>query len=108
MRPRNKARETRYQSPAYLRLLGRIGANVRRLREAKGWTQEEAAFQCDDLAAPLLRRIELGSTNVTAITLSRIAEGFGVDASELLAPVEALPAKRKAGRPKKPPIVEND
>lgn len=108
MRPRNKARETRYKSPAYLRLLERIGANVRRLRDAKGWTQEEAAFQCDDLAAPLLRRIELGSTNVTAITLSRIAEGFAVDVSELLAPVATPPPKRKAGRPKKTPKIESD
>lgn len=42
MRPRNEARTARYQSAAYRALLVRIGANVRRLREAKGWTQEEA------------------------------------------------------------------
>jgi len=107
MRPRNKAREARYESAAYLGLLGRIGANVRRLREAKGWTQEEAAFQCDDLAAPLLRRIELGATNITALTLSRIAEGFGVDASEFLLPAKPTP-KRKAGRPKKAASAEGD
>lgn len=102
MRPRKEARKERYQSAAYLRLLGRIAANVRRLRDAREWTQEEAAFQCDDLAAPLLRRIELAATNVTALTLSRLAEGFGVDVAELVAPVTTSPARRKPGRPSKP------
>ena len=73
---------------------------LRDLREAKGWTQEEAAFRCDDMASPLLRRIELAATNVTAVTLARIAEGFEVDASELLAPVSIPTQKRGRGRPK--------
>ncbi len=101
MRRRNTAREELYERPAYHGLLERIGANVRRLREAKGWSQEEAAFQCGDMASPLLRRIELAATNVTALTLARIAEGLGVDASELLAPIATPLAKRGRGRPKK-------
>ncbi len=80
--------------------MARIGANVRRLREAKGWTQEECADQCKEMSAPLLRRIELASTNVTALTLSRLAEGLGVDASELLA--KGTPhTKRRPGRPRR-------
>ena len=102
MRQRRETREKLYQGAAYLRTLARIAANVRRLREAKGWTQEEAAFQCDDMASPLLRRVELAATNVTALTLSRLAQGFGVDVAELLAPVEE-PPPRKAGRPRKVP-----
>ena len=102
MRARRESREKLYQGAAYLRTLARIAANVRRLREARGWTQEEAAFQCDDLASPLLRRIELAASNVTALTLTRLAEGFGVDIAELLAPVE-VPPPRKVGRPRKVP-----
>ena len=102
MRRRSKTREELYQGAAYLRTLARVAANVRRLREARGWTQEEAAFQCDDMASPLLRRVELAATNVTALTLTRLATGFGVDVAELLAPVDA-PAPRKVGRPKKVP-----
>ncbi len=101
MRPRNEARTAHYQSAAYRELIARIGANVRRLREAKRWTQEEAAFRCDDMAAPLLRRIELGATNVTAVTIARIAEGFGVDAAELLSPIAEPLARRPRGRPKR-------
>lgn len=99
MRRSNPARESLYESPAYAVLLGRIGTNLRRLREAKGWTQEECAFRCGDMAAPLLRRIELAATNVTALTLARLAEGLGVDPSELLVPVTAS-SRRGPGRPR--------
>lgn len=99
MRRRNSARESLYESPAYRALLVRVGANLRRLREARGWTQEECAFRCGDMAAPLLRRIELAATNVTALTLTRLADGLGVDPVELLAPVASPPPPRKRGRP---------
>ena len=100
MRRRNTDREALYASPAYRALLGRIGANVRRLREAKGWTQEECADRCGAMSAPLLRRIELASTNITALTLARLAEGLGVDAAELLAPGTPH-TKRRPGRPRR-------
>lgn len=108
MRRRNTDREALYASPAYRALLGRIGANVRRLREAKGWTQEECADRCGEMSAPLLRRIELASTNVTALTLARLAEGLDVDAAELLAPGTPH-TKRRPGRPRRmsePPAGE--
>lgn len=100
MRRRNAEREALYESPAYQELLTRIGANVRRLREAKGWTQEECADRCAEMAPPLLRRIELASTNVTALTLARLADGLGVDAAELLA-AGAHHTRRPPGRPRK-------
>lgn len=104
MRRRSPVRSALYENRAYLVLLGSIGANVRRLREAKGWTQEEAAFQCGELAAPLLRRIELGKTNITALTIARLCDGLGVSAPELVATVER-PEKRGPGRPKKTAVV---
>ena len=100
MRRRNPDRGPLYESRAYLDLLARIGANVRRLREAKNWSQEECAFQCGDMSAPLLRRIELAATNVTALTIARLCEGLAVDAVELLA-AGTPHQKRRPGRPPK-------
>jgi transcriptional regulator with XRE-family HTH domain len=100
MRRRKPARGPLYESQAYLTLLARIGANVRRLREAKNWSQEECAFQCGEMSAPLLRRIELAATNVTALTIARLCEGLGVDAVELLA-AGTPHQKRRPGRPPK-------
>ena len=77
----------RYERPVFKDLQKRLAANVRRLRASKGWTQEEAAYQCGT-PLRLLQGIEAGTDNVTLITLSRLAEGFEVDAQELLAPIE--------------------
>lgn len=100
MRTRKPARAALYQSAHYLALLASIGANVRRLREARGWTQEELAYRASEMTPPMLRTIEAGTVNVTALSISRLAEGLGVDASELLRPAAASP-KRKPGRPRK-------
>jgi len=100
MQRRDPERAGFYTDPAYLNLLGRVGANLRRLREAKGWTQEECAHRCGDMAPPLLRRIELASTNITAVTITRLCKGLDVDPSELFAPT-TLPPYRGPGRPKK-------
>ncbi|MFO0605041.1 MAG: helix-turn-helix transcriptional regulator [Polyangiales bacterium] len=80
-------------------MVARVGANVRRLREARGWTQEECAYRCNDLGPALLRTIEAGRTNITAATLARLCDGLQVDVAQLFAPAEA-PTKRRPGRPK--------
>ncbi len=88
------------KTPGYQSVVDRVAANVRRLREVKGWTQEEAAHQCSGLHATLYRTVEAGRTNVTAATLARLSEGFGVDVVELFVPAPPL-EKRKRGRPPK-------
>lgn len=105
MRRQTKVRAAQYERPLYRELLGRIAANIGRLREAKGWTQEEAAFQCDGMATYVYQCIESSQTNFTATTLARLADGFGVDPQMLLSPVKA-PPKRRPGRPKKAPISD--
>lgn len=107
MRRRPSARDPLYEEPEYVAILGRVAANVRRLREAKGWTQEEAAHQCRELAVLVYASIERAENNFTAVTLARLAKGFGVDARELLEPAPA-PPPRPPGRPRKYPAKVPD
>lgn len=86
--------------PASRSALARVATNLRRLRHARGWTQEEAARRCGDMAAQYFQLIEREGVNVTVSTLSRLAQGLGVDIVDLLAPGEPLPP-RVAGRPRK-------
>lgn len=90
----------------YRAVVERIAANVRRLRDLRGWTQEEAAHQCNDLDLTLWRMVESGRTNITAATLARLVDGFAVDVGELFAPAPPL-EKRRPGRPRKVERAEN-
>lgn len=89
----------------YRAVVERVAANVRKLREARGWTQEEAAFQCKELDPTVFRVVEAARTNITVATLARLAEGFGVDVRDLFDPAPPF-VKRKRGRPKKAPIAD--
>ncbi len=104
MRRQATTRDPLYRSREYLDLLGRLAANVRRLRQERGWTQEEAAARCADLSVFVLRQVEAGSTNVTAVTLARLAAGFGADFTEFVQ-AAAAPTRRGAGRPAVAPRV---
>jgi transcriptional regulator with XRE-family HTH domain len=55
------------------------------LRKNLGISQEKAAERCT-MATQLLQRIESATTNVTATTLARLSDGFGVDIVVLFAP----------------------
>ncbi len=101
MRPKKPHRLALYKAPAYLAFLARVGANVRRLRLAQGLTQEELAFRATDMGPAMLRTIEAGAVNVTALSMSRLAAGLGIDPAELLAPVDdaakaPVPRRRKS------------
>lgn len=89
----------RYRSVGYADTVGRIASNVRRLRAAGGWTQEEVAARAGRLSPRLYRQIEAGTTNLTAATLTRIAEALETDVAELLLP--AAPVRPTRGRPRK-------
>jgi len=84
--------------------VSRIASNVRRIRAAHPWTQEEVAARAGRLSPRLYRQIESGTTNLTAATLTRIAEALEVDVAALLAP--APPPQPKRGRPRKNPPGE--
>jgi transcriptional regulator with XRE-family HTH domain len=67
----------------YWKLMRRVSANIRRIREKKGLTQE------DMLALGFERRwyqrMESGTYSVSLPTLDRVARAFKVDISELFA-----------------------
>ncbi|MFO0601687.1 MAG: helix-turn-helix transcriptional regulator [Polyangiales bacterium] len=88
----------------YRAAVERVAANVRELRTTRGWTQEEAAFQCKQLDPTLFRVVEAARSNLTVATLVRLAEGFGVEVQALFAPAPPF-KKRGRGRPKKAPAV---
>ena len=64
------------QTARYLREARALGLQVRALRQARGWTLEEAAEK-GDMDLKHWQKIEAGTINVTLVTLVRIAEGLG-------------------------------
>lgn len=97
-RARRPERAAQYENPTYRALVARLGANLRAMRQARGWTMEEAADRCG-LLYPNYQPIESGRINVTATTLARLADGFGVDPGELLAIRDEAPPSSPPRRP---------
>lgn len=63
-------------------VLKRIGRNVRRLREAKGLSQEQLAFEAD-MHRTYVSGIERGVRNPTATVLQRLAAALNCAIGEL-------------------------
>jgi transcriptional regulator with XRE-family HTH domain len=61
-----------------------VGANVRRLRQARGLTQEEVAFR-SQIDLTYLGGIERGVRNPSLLVMVRIARALSVPPAELLA-----------------------
>lgn len=72
-----------------------LGARLRQLRNARGWTLEQAS-QHTGLAKSTLSKIENAQISPTYDALIKIAHGMGLDLSELFAP--ATSATASAGR----------
>lgn len=66
-----------------------IGANLRRIREAKGLTQSEAA-ELAGISRIAYRNIENGSSTPKVSTLQNITDGVGVRLQDLFVPVRTL------------------
>ncbi|WP_427789123.1 helix-turn-helix domain-containing protein [Brevundimonas diminuta] len=65
-------------------VLKRNGRNVRRLREAKGLSQEQLAFEAD-MHRTYLSGIKRGVRNPTATVLQRLAVALGCVIGDLFA-----------------------
>ena len=63
-------------------ILTQLGNNIRKCRSAKGWSQEELAFQ-SELDRTYIGSVERGERNVSVLNLVKIAEALGVRVGEL-------------------------
>jgi transcriptional regulator with XRE-family HTH domain len=59
-----------------------VGREIRRLREARGWSQAKLAAGAD-MGVSGISQIETGARNPSAVTLSKIAEALNVGVSDL-------------------------
>lgn len=60
-----------------------LANSVQRLRQARGWSQEELAARCG-LHRTYVGAIERGERNITLDTLDRLAKAFGCSGADLL------------------------
>jgi transcriptional regulator with XRE-family HTH domain len=61
----------------------RLGERIRKLRDGKGWSQEEFADSCE-INRSYMGRIERGELNLTLHTMRKVATGLGISVSALL------------------------
>lgn len=59
-----------------------LARNVRRLRAAKGWSQEEAAA-ASSIHPTYWSQIETAKRNITVRVVGKVARGLGVGVAEL-------------------------
>ena len=59
-----------------------FGQRVRALRDARGWSQEEAEHHCG-LHWTYIGQVERGERNLTLLSIQKIAKGFKLELAEL-------------------------
>ena len=64
-------------------LLKYLGANIKRIREEKGMTQQELASLCN-FEKSNMSRLEAGNTNPTIYTLYKVAQALKIDLTDLI------------------------
>jgi len=77
-----------------------LAANVTRLRERAGWTQQQAAEEMG-LDVKHLQKLEYGELNPSLRTLVRVAGAFGIMVGRLFAPTSRNRTTRAVGRPRR-------
>ncbi|MFH1479133.1 MAG: helix-turn-helix transcriptional regulator [Candidatus Omnitrophota bacterium] len=65
-------------------ILRQFGAKVKKLRKAKGWSQEELADRCG-LHRTYIGSIERSERNVSLINIEKIAKALGAPVGNLVA-----------------------
>jgi transcriptional regulator with XRE-family HTH domain len=60
-----------------------VARNLRRLRNAKGWTQEELAFRAK-VDRSYISQLETGVYSASVTMLGKLAKALGVNAGEFL------------------------
>jgi transcriptional regulator with XRE-family HTH domain len=57
--------------------LVRLGRNLRKAREARGWSQEELAYRCG-VHRTYVGGVERAEYNITILTLRRFTKALGI------------------------------
>ena len=68
------------QGPVYRK---RLGERIRKLRDHRGWSQEEFAAVCG-VNRSYMGRIERGELNLTLDSLEKVGKGLGMSVSALM------------------------
>jgi transcriptional regulator with XRE-family HTH domain len=76
----------------------KFGVQVRRMRDARGWSQEALAFEAE-LDRTYVSGIERGVRNPTLTVIAKIALGFGVSMAELMRDVEKNVVSKSRSQP---------
>ena len=58
-------------------VLVKLGRNLRKAREARGWSQEEMAFRCG-VHRTYVGGVERAEYNITILTLRRFTKALGI------------------------------
>jgi len=61
----------------------RVGINIRRYREKKGWSQEQLALEAD-LHRAYIGQIERGEKNIGLVNLEKIAKALNTEVNKLV------------------------
>lgn len=60
-----------------------VAKNLRRLRNEKGWSQEELSFRAK-VDRSYISQLETGTYSASVTMLGKLARALGIDASEFL------------------------
>ena len=61
----------------------KLGKNLRKARESRGWSQEEMAARCD-VHRTYVGSVERGEYNVTVLTLKKMTKTLGISIRDSL------------------------
>jgi transcriptional regulator with XRE-family HTH domain len=73
--------------------LRKLGNRIRTLRKARGWSQEEFAFQAN-IARSYIGGVERGERNLSFINIARIAGALDISIAVLCQSVPSIPPDR--------------
>ena len=74
-------------------MLKRLGEYLRSVREKRGWSQEELAFECG-LHRTYIGSVERGEYNVTLLTLRKITQTLGITVLDAIKGISTAPRRR--------------
>jgi transcriptional regulator with XRE-family HTH domain len=77
----SKSRRTYYRDTEFL---SKVGNRIRLLRQEKGLTQTELAFECNDIDYSQINRMELGKVNFSISFLTILAKALNVEPKDLV------------------------